>query len=141
MPELPEVQTVVSTLRPKITGQTVSHITLHRTDILSPQDIDLSALLRGRTITSIDRRAKRILFTLDNANRFYIHLGMTGQLTIEPPTAQVRNHTHLILHIADYQLRFRDPRRFGGVFWLGQDPADHNLGPEPLTLTPRRLAQ
>jgi len=38
------------------------------------------------------------------------------------------------------QLRFRDPRRFGGIFWLGQaDPFDQDLGPEPLTLRSAQL--
>ena len=34
-----------------------------------------------------------------------------------------------------FQIRFRDPRRFGGVFWLGLDDSDGSMGPEPLSLT------
>ena len=141
MPELPEVQTVVTSLRPRVTGRVVSGVTLHRTDILSPEGIDLIGAVKGRRITSVERRAKRVVFTLDDANRFYVHLGMSGQLTVESPSAEVRKHTHLILHIGDADVRFRDPRRFGGVFWLGQTQGEDNLGPEPLTLTPRRLAR
>jgi formamidopyrimidine-DNA glycosylase len=38
-------------------------------------------------------------------------------------------------------LRFVDPRRFGGVFWLGNDNSpDSGLGPEPLQITPKQLA-
>jgi formamidopyrimidine-DNA glycosylase len=140
MPELPEVQTVVTSLRPRVVGRVVSDVTLRRTDILTPRGINLIALLKGRAIASVERRAKRVVFTLDDANGFYIHLGMSGQLTVESPAAEVRKHTHLILHLADTDVRFRDPRRFGGVFWLGRDGSgEENLGPEPLTLTPRRL--
>ncbi|MBC8106901.1 MAG: DNA-formamidopyrimidine glycosylase, partial [Anaerolineae bacterium] len=34
------------------------------------------------------------------------------------------------------QIRFRDPRRFGGIFWIGNEPAPKfdDLGPEPLTV-------
>ena len=39
------------------------------------------------------------------------------------------------------ELRFRDPRRFGGVFWLGCESADRGLGPEPLTLKAQKLAK
>jgi formamidopyrimidine-DNA glycosylase len=149
MPELPEVQTVVTTLRPRLTGAKITAVHLNRTDILSPADTDLAPLLTGRSITSIDRRAKRIVFTLDDGNRFYIHLGMTGQLTVEPPDAPLKNHTHFVLHVSHvahethstYSLRFRDPRRFGGITWLGSDSPDQNLGPEPLTLRPARLAK
>jgi formamidopyrimidine-DNA glycosylase len=141
MPELPEVQTVVTTLGPRVTGRIVSGVTLNRDDILWPRGTDLIAALEGRTVQSVERRAKRVVFTLDDANRFYIHLGMSGQLTVESPRARVRNHTHLILHIGDIDVRFRDPRRFGGVFWLGRNGGEENLGPEPLRMTPARLAK
>jgi formamidopyrimidine-DNA glycosylase len=39
------------------------------------------------------------------------------------------------------EVRFRDPRRFGGVFWLGCERGEEDLGPEPLTLRPGRLAK
>ena len=152
MPELPEVQTVVSTLRPKVSGVRVGRVRLNRTDIVSPAGTDLAPLLEGRAITAVDRRAKRIVFTVDHCDQFYVHLGMTGQLTLEGAGTPVRKHTHLVLELQKpdagraassdrVELRFRDPRRFGGVFWLGCESADRGLGPEPLTLTPARLAK
>src|SRR5689334_2250678 len=131
MPELPEVQTVVSTLRPRISGVRVKRVRLHRADIVSPAGTDLAPLLEGRAITGVERRAKRIVFTVDGCDQFYVHLGMTGQLTVEAATAPVRTHTHLVVELEKrearseeregdrQELRFRDPRRFGGVFWLG----------------------
>jgi formamidopyrimidine-DNA glycosylase len=154
MPELPEVQTVVDTLRPRTVNARITNVHLHRQDIVTPPDTDLANLLTGRTITALARRAKRIVFTLDDDHHFYIHLGMTGQLTLEPSQAPTKTHTHLVLALrpaliaargsprssATIELRFRDPRRFGGVFWLGHARADDdNLGPEPLTLKPARL--
>jgi formamidopyrimidine-DNA glycosylase len=141
MPELPEVETVVRTLRPRLVGQTVRRVTLSRTDILTPPDFDLAKHLLGRTVRSIDRRGKRIVLTLDTGDRFYIHLGMTGQLTADVPTAPLKTHTHLILDTPAGQIRFRDPRRFGGIWWLGRDASpDARMGPEPLTLRPAQLA-
>jgi formamidopyrimidine-DNA glycosylase len=145
MPELPEVQTVVSTLAPRVTGARVMRVQLNRTDIVSPIGVDLAGLLEGRTITAVGRRAKRIVFTIDGCDRFYIHLGMSGQLTLAAPGAEVKRHTHLVvtLEVAGkvVELRFRDPRRFGGVFWLGCETAEGGLGPEPLTLRPATLAK
>jgi len=143
MPELPEVETVVRTLRPTITGAKIAAIQLNRTDIVTPANTNLTPLLTGKTITSIDRRAKRIVITLDDCNRFYIHLGMSGRLTLDQVTHPTKLHTHFIIELENTttQIRFNDPRRFGGVFWLGTDSAEKDLGPEPLTLKPAHLAK
>jgi formamidopyrimidine-DNA glycosylase len=142
MPELPEVQTVVSTLQPRLAGLTITQVDLRRSDIVQPAGADLCATCLNRTIRAIDRRGKRIVFTLDNDIRFYIHLGMSGQLTIADDSTPERPHTHMVLHARRGQetvaLRFRDPRRFGGIFMLSSDSADP-LGPEPLTLSSRQL--
>ena len=148
MPELPEVETVVRTLRPRMLGGIVQRVRLGRTDILTPSGCDLCACLEYRTITGIARRGKRIVFTLDNGHRFYIHLGMTGRLTIESASSPIESHTHLILEVVTpgdretIHLRFRDPRRFGGVWWLGDDDShDQAMGPEPLTLRAKQLSK
>ena len=143
MPELPEVQTVVDTLRPRVVGHRITKVHLGRRDILTPSDVDLEQVLTGRTIRDVSRRGKRILFLLDNAERFYIHLGMTGHLSVESRSAAVAPHTHLQLHLearGAQELRFVDPRRFGGIWWLGNsDDEDDDLGPEPLRLRPAQL--
>ncbi|CAN5547433.1 bifunctional DNA-formamidopyrimidine glycosylase/DNA-(apurinic or apyrimidinic site) lyase [soil metagenome] len=141
MPELPEVQTVVDTLRPRLLGKTVRAVHLSRQDIVTPANVDLPSVLVGRSIQSIDRRAKRIVFIIDEGNRFYIHLGMSGRLTSAKPADAVAPHTHLTIDFATgEQLRFVDPRRFGGIWWLGQSADDATLGPEPLTLSTDDLA-
>ncbi|HSI35090.1 MAG: bifunctional DNA-formamidopyrimidine glycosylase/DNA-(apurinic or apyrimidinic site) lyase [Phycisphaerae bacterium] len=143
MPELPEVETVVRGLKPKVTGRTIGRVDLRRADIVSPPGIDLAPLLVGRKIAGIERRAKRIVFTLSDGARFYIHLGMTGQLTVDSPSAPEKPHTHVVIDLTGRpaaQIRFRDPRRFGGIFWLGaNDGGETGLGPEPLTLSQGRF--
>lgn len=144
MPELPEVQTVVNTLRPKLLGRKIVRVQLNRQDIVSPSDIDLSKLLTGRSITDIVRRGKRIVFTLDTHERFYVHLGMSGRLGMHSSDQPLARHTHLIIGFKDVngELRFVDPRRFGGVWWLGRDlPPEGNMGPEPMQTRPAQLAR
>lgn len=143
MPELPEVQTVVNTLSPWLLGGTFGSIAHVRSDVVRPGGFDLAAALAGRTVASIHRRGKRIVIALDNAHAFYFHLGMTGRLTIEPADAPVQPHTHFISDLAGKnQLRFRDPRRFGGIFWLGREQShDDRMGPEPLTMRNAQLAE
>jgi formamidopyrimidine-DNA glycosylase len=171
MPELPEVQTVIDTLRPRLLGARILSIPHLRRDIVIPESCDLPPHLIGRSIANLSRRGKRIIFTLDDGNRFYIHLGMTGRLTLEGADGPVQKHTHAIIAIEcgmqndecrtkahksaaprashssflihpssfPLSLRFRDPRRFGGIWWLGKDSPAGDMGPEPLLMRPAQL--
>jgi formamidopyrimidine-DNA glycosylase len=142
MPELPEVETVVRTLSPRISGRRVERVTVFRADIVEPAGTDFARLIDGRIISKIGRRGKKIVFSLDNGNRFVIHLGMTGRLTIESAQSDRAGHTHLLVGFGGEEMRFSDPRRFGGVFWLGTtESEEEGLGPEPLTVRPGELAE
>ena len=140
MPELPEVQTVVTTLRPRAVGQTIEDVVVLRPDVITPSEVSLRSSLLGQRIDSIDRRGKRIVITTGAGERFYVHLGMTGRLTIDPPNAPLLKHTHVVFKLPGFDIRFRDPRRFGGIWWLGTTPAAETMGPEPLDLRPAQLA-
>jgi formamidopyrimidine-DNA glycosylase len=145
MPELPEVQTVVTTLRPRVVDRRIRKIVHVRSDMITPSGFDLAKVLRGRTVSDLTRRGKRIVFHLDDANAFFIHLGMTGRLSVENSTAEIAPHTHLIVELdgagkTREQLRFRDPRRFGEIRWLGAVCDDGTMGPEPLTMRTSQLA-
>ena len=143
MPELPEVQTVVDTLRPSVVDRRFLTVRLGVHDVVLPDGFDLIGALAGRQVRSIDRRAKRIVFTLDDGNRFFVHLGMTGQLTVEASDAPVRKHTHLVTQLdSGPELRFVDARRFGGITWLGKSPdVAGQIGPEPLLIRRAGLAR
>lgn len=143
MPELPEVETVVRTLAPSLAGRHIVAVDLRRDDILQPRGIDLPALLVGQLVSRIDRRGKKILIRLSGGDTLGIHLGMTGRLTMEPRQSETRPHTHLFVDLSDGgQMRFRDPRRFGGIWWLAaEESSDENLGPEALQIRPAQLAR
>lgn len=144
MPELPEVQTVVDTLRPKLLGRTIARVQLNRQDIVTPPDADLIARLTGRTVIDVARRGKRIVFTLDTRERFYVHLGMTGRLAMNLFHEPALPHTHLVVALggSSDEMRFVDPRRFGGIWWLGHDlPPEGNMGPEPMSTRPAQLGK
>ncbi|MEA2735080.1 MAG: formamidopyrimidine-DNA glycosylase, partial [Humisphaera sp.] len=112
-----------------------------RGDMVTPDGFDLAKNLTGKTITGLTRRGKRIVFSIDDNDSFFIHLGMTGRLMVEPADAPLAIHTHLILDLGNrQQLRFRDPRRFGEIRWLGCDSCDEKMGPEPLAIRSAQLA-
>ncbi len=141
MPELPEVETIVRALSASLTGLTVSAAVVRRKDVIHGYPAALAKFLPQQKITHIYRRAKRIMIALDAPTELVIHLGMTGRLDLVAPNSAIEKHTHLRLTFADFdeELRFRDPRRFGGVWlWPADDkhigPRLGPLGPEPLTL-------
>lgn len=143
MPELPEVQTIVNMLAPLLAKRRILTATLARRDILTPATADFPGSIVGQRLATITRRGKRIVFTLDNGCRFYIHLGMSGRLVLTDPTTPLPRHTHFFARFDlndPRELRFTDPRRFGGIWWLGDEaPHDDGMGPEPLTLRPVQL--
>jgi len=113
MPELPEVQTVVNTLRPSLLGRKISAARLLRGDILHPRGTCLEPCLLSRAITDIRRRGKKILIVLSPSplrrpvasslpSVLCIHLGMTGRLTLEDPASPLLPHTHLVVDLADH---------------------------------------
>ena len=149
MPELPEVETIVRTLRPRGVNAWIVSANLIRGDIVEPAGTNLGELLTGLRVGAIDRRGKRIIVTLEPAGQLVIRLGMTGRLTLHPVAAPPRAHTHLVLQLtpatlgeAGFEIHFCDPRRFGGIRWLtnGEAP-DAGLGPEPLTISQGTLEQ
>ncbi|MFN4242541.1 MAG: bifunctional DNA-formamidopyrimidine glycosylase/DNA-(apurinic or apyrimidinic site) lyase [Tepidisphaerales bacterium] len=152
MPELPEVQAVVASLRPHVPGCTIRRVEQGRRDIASLDafrrtphaGLDLAPLLHGRTLVDVARRGKRIIFPLDDGAAFYVHLGMTGRLVLRegPSAVHPLPHTHLTLELhpsgasaATLALSFADPRRFGRIVFLPPGtPPDADLGPEPFDL-------
>lgn len=143
MPELPEVETVVVTLRPSVVGRRISDVVVYRQGVITPAGVDFAGHVRGATVLSVTRRGKRIIFELLDGNRFYVHLGMTGRLQLVRNDAPLVKHTHVVLRLdgGNFDVRFVDPRRFGGVWWLGCETLpDEKMGPEPLTLPAVDLA-
>ncbi len=142
MPELPEVETVVRDLRPRVTGCRLAAVRKSRMALRKPWDASWNRALTGRQVQAIDRRGKWILLALDRDGFLVIHLGMTGQLTVAPAKQKMDNHTHLIFDLdkGANQLRFRDIRRFGSATYFpdraGLDDAfaASGLGPEPFDL-------
>jgi formamidopyrimidine-DNA glycosylase len=142
MPELPEVENVARTLARRVTGLTIDRAAFTRRDIIRAGADSIDVGLARRTIARVERRAKRILVSLDPAGVLVVHLGMTGRLTVVDHREPVEPHTHARITLADsdLELRFRDPRRFGGLwFFDGHTPLAGvrlgPIGPEPLDIT------
>jgi formamidopyrimidine-DNA glycosylase len=136
MPELPEVETVVRSLRAPLIGRTVQSMwydwanTIH-----SPAPEIFAARIVGQTFRAITRRAKYIVCELDH-DLLVVHLKMTGRLYTAHPdeNTDADRWVHFRLGLENGQeLRFSDSRKFGKVY-LTHDFNTINaaIGPEPL---------
>jgi len=148
VPELPEVETIASDLRPLIVDRTIVAVDLRFPSIVRhPEPEAFLRELPGRRVAALDRRGKYMMFRLDPGLSLVVHLGMTGQLLHKLPEDPERPHTHVVLTLDNgTELRYSDPRRFGRLL-LGSEAelvASRKLpklGPEPLDplFTPRDL--
>jgi len=139
MPELPEVETILRGVAPHIIQQHIVSVEVRDPRLRWPVDVEkIHAWLTGQSILSAHRRSKYMLFKIENGSHLVIHLGMSGRLGMFEPEMEIEKHTHVIFHFQHFQLRFRDPRRFGFVEIIEPDglpdyPRLQHLGVEPLT--------
>ena len=139
MPELPEVETVVRTLRPQVVGQTMRSLWTSGLSLRMARKLDHAGLRKtcvDATIRAVRRRGKYILIDLDSGRGVLVHLGMTGRLTVADEREPRIKHTHVVWTLPrQRELRFVDPRRFGWVQAtanLDGLPEIRALGPDPL---------
>ncbi|MDG1499534.1 MAG: bifunctional DNA-formamidopyrimidine glycosylase/DNA-(apurinic or apyrimidinic site) lyase [Planctomycetota bacterium] len=144
MPELPEVETMVRLVRPKLMGRSVtgSQVAWART-LGGASSAKLRALVHGRTFLTAGRRAKYILLGLSAKGKpkstevdtwLVIHLRMTGRLMVQAGAQPASPHTRVSLTLDNgARLEFIDPRKFGRfVPTRDLEDAMPALGPEPL---------
>lgn len=137
MPELPEVEVICRSLKPHVKGRRIMEISCGPKELrLTIPRAALQEKICGARVTNVSRRAKYLLFDMDNGRRLLVHLGMTGRLGIFPAQTVRALHDHLIFRLDDgMEMRYNDTRRFGFVVVQdaekeGDDPL-RKLGPEP----------
>ena len=128
MPELPEVETVVRTLRPFVIGRRIEESRFFTHLILEGKP---EPQLNGMTILSATRHGKNILLQLDQGI-LAIHLGMTGKLLVD---AIPGKHTRAIFTLDRGVVLYDDIRMFGRIeFDRELPPHIAALGPDPLEI-------
>ena len=151
MPELPEVETVRRGLESHLAGRSIDKVELRRPDLRFPFPLGFAALLSGRLVESVERRAKYLLIRLDGDSTWMCHLGMTGRWTLlgaDSSKVDDGPHDWVVVHLDDgSRAVFSDHRRFGFMDVFETSEQDQNkflakLGPEPTPahLTPTDMA-
>jgi formamidopyrimidine-DNA glycosylase len=143
MPELPEVETVRRGMVSFVVGRRIDRVEVGRErTVRRTSRQSLIDGLTGATITSIGRRGKYILCSLDTGDALMIHLRMSGRVLVSEVGLQRPAHTHVVLHLAGapaQELWFVDPRTFGEMVVFDPDhleaelPELAKLGIDPIT--------
>ncbi|MEV6960790.1 bifunctional DNA-formamidopyrimidine glycosylase/DNA-(apurinic or apyrimidinic site) lyase [Streptomyces sp. NPDC051207] len=131
MPELPEVEVVRRGLE-----RWVAHRTVADVEVLHPRAVrrhpagaeDFAHRLEGHRIGMPSRRGKYLWLPLEGTGvtgqAILAHLGMSGQLLVQPRSAPDEKHLRIRIRFADAmapaaaeatELRFVDQRTFGGL--------------------------
>ncbi|MFI6168144.1 bifunctional DNA-formamidopyrimidine glycosylase/DNA-(apurinic or apyrimidinic site) lyase [Nocardia sp. NPDC051052] len=137
MPELPEVEVVRRGVAEHVVGRVIESVA-----ITHPRSVrrhlegsaDLAARLTGWKVESAERRGKYLWLTFDEPDTaLVVHLGMSGQLLVQPADAPLEKHAHIRATLNDgTQLRFVDQRTFGGWALAPLVEMDGTLVPEPV---------
>jgi formamidopyrimidine-DNA glycosylase len=149
VPELPEVEVVRAGLERHALGRTVGAV-----EVLHPRSVrrhvpgaaDFAARLAGRVPVAARRRGKYMWLELDSGDLLLAHLGMSGQMLVQPAGKPDEKHLRVRLPLSDGQeLRFVDQRTFGhlmvdapgeragvprSVDHIALDPLDTEFDPE-----------
>ncbi|MDX6315996.1 MAG: formamidopyrimidine-DNA glycosylase [Streptomyces sp.] len=128
MPELPEVEVVRRGLARWVSGRTVAEVEVRhpravRRHIAGAEDF--ADCLKGAVLGEAHRRGKYLWLPLNGEAALLAHLGMSGQLLVQPQDAPPETHLRIRMRFADdlgTELRFVDQRTFGGLSVHGTTP-------------------
>jgi len=138
MPELPEVETMVRGIRPFVEGRTITAVRKCRCPCkpisITPRLQLLQKRMKGRTVTSVRRLAKRIVLELSSGEALVIEPRMTGLLLLcHPPDRRYLRLEWQFSGQAEYNsLWFWDRRGLGTVRLSARRDLADELGPRKL---------
>ena len=139
MPELPEVETMVRDLAPRVTGRAITCVhAAFPGCVVWPEFTEFERRVVGQAIEAVARRGKYAIFGLRSGDALIVHRGMTGSLLLRATDAPLESHVRIVFKLDDgFELRFRDPRKFGKVYVMDARGRERllpwvRMGPEPL---------
>ncbi len=136
MPELPEVETVVRVIRPKLRGKKIMDAKFSVPRQLLPQTgAQIRRGISRQTISGVRRRGKYILIELSKG-ALVIHLRMTGRLYVRPVAEAAHRHERAWFTLdKESMLVFCDSRTLGTISYVKPREIaalEGKLGWEPL---------
>jgi formamidopyrimidine-DNA glycosylase len=144
MPELPDVEGFRRIFGRHAAGKRVRGVHgVDRSLLRNASAAGLGRALRGRRFARPDRHGKLLICPTDSRPTLVFHFGMTGGLVWSGDEPRRHTHDRLALELDDGELRYRNMRKFGGI-WLTRDAGELDrilarLGPDWLDVSRERL--
>jgi formamidopyrimidine-DNA glycosylase len=145
MPELPELEVVREVLQRRVVGERIADLEVRPPGgPLVVRDLThrgCAASLRRGEITSITRRGKFLIFSIESHTPLFLAINpkLTGRLQLAGPSDKLTAKTHVVVMFeSGRQLRYVDQKQMGQLYLtsdLALVPDYANLGPEPLELS------
>lgn len=132
MPELPEIQSFVTSLNQNYVGKKIKHILFHRDSLRYPFDqVKLKKIFHsGAQLKNCFRIGKQLILETE-AGAVHISLGMSGAFKpTRPHHPEKHEHVTLVFQ-GEEALGYIDPRRFG--FWLTREDSTLFSAVDPLS--------
>ncbi|WP_424188667.1 bifunctional DNA-formamidopyrimidine glycosylase/DNA-(apurinic or apyrimidinic site) lyase [Actinokineospora sp. G85] len=137
MPELPEVEVVRRGLEAHVAGRSVAAVEVFHPRAIRrhvPGAVDFAARIVGSRLVAARRRGKYLWIDLSTGEAVLAHLGMSGQMLVQPPGTPDEKHLRVRVAFADDgpELRFVDQRTFGGLSVEETVAVDGSVLPVPV---------
>lgn len=136
MPELPEVECVRLSLSQSLAGKVLLACHIHHPKVF----LAASPLKKGvfpLSVECLERHGKYLIMRLERGYRLVAHFRMTGCFYYREKNEACAAHTHIEFPLDTGNiLCFRDPRRFGRIWLIGENEASplEGLGPDALDI-------
>lgn len=134
MPELPEMETYKSFLQQLIGGQKITGVTINREKSINAPIEQFTSKVDNQTIKSIGRRAKYLIFELQNDSCLLLHLMLGGRMFYGKEEDRPDRTVQVQLSFGDHHLYFIG-LRLGYLHLLSPEKIQQefqDIGPEPL---------
>lgn len=135
MPELPEMEHYKNMLIDRIKGAVITDVQINRPKSVNKPPEEFIHYVKQQQIIRIDRRAKYLLFYLDNGFILLLHLMLGGWMYWGTNDDKPKRTIQVQLNFRDNHLYFIG-LRLGYLHLLTIEEANQvlsNLGPEPLS--------
>lgn len=134
MPELPEVQTIATTLKRELQGELFEAYHFYYPKLLEEtSEYDFEAL-KNRKLIDVSRKGKYLIFEFESSYYWVVHLRMEGKFHLYEEPTKKSKHTHLVIETTNYYVHYLDVRKFSRMAITKDLDAyftSKNLGPEP----------
>lgn len=134
MPELPEMETYKSLLQQLIGGQTITGVTINREKSINIAKEPFVLQIVNQKIEAIERRAKYLIFQLQNGSCLLLHLMLGGWMFYGKEEDRPDRTVQVQLSFGDHHLYFIG-LRLGYLHLLTPEMIEQefqSIGPEPL---------